>query len=355
MNIIHRHIWASLVRGYFPVFLILLSVFSLIVLVDEIDEVGKGQYTFFKATEFLILTMPSRIVFLAPFVALLGSIMALGGLANGRELIAMQASGVSPFQIAGAVMKYGMVFILGVAAMEQFVTPPLDQKAFFARSFALSESGAYQSKQGFWFKDGRRYVRIQKVLYGKIPQGIDIFEFGPDGQLQRYLHAREANMDDPEKWVLKQVQQKLIRGQAFSKDYVEAMVWNSPLRQQEMRVLTLPTSSLSTADLYRYVQILDRKGQNSVRYELAFWQKVFRPLNTGLMILMAIPFAFGPLRSMSTGKRVLMGSLAGLGYYLVVQVLEQIGGILGLTQVMTVLAPFGSLLGATIIFWRQSL
>lgn len=355
MNIIYRHIWVSLVRGYLPVFLILLSVFSLIVLVDEIDEVGKGQYTFFKATEFLTLTMPSRIVFLAPFVALLGSIMALGNLANGRELIAMQASGVSPFQIAGAVMQYGLVFILAVAAMEQFVTPPLDQQAFFGRSLALSESGAYQSKQGFWFKDGRRYVRIQKVLYGKIPQGIDIFEFSPDNQLNRYLHAQEANMDDPEKWVLKQVQQKTIHGQAYSKDYVEVMEWNSPLRQQEMRVLTLPTSSLSTADLYRYVQILDRKGQNSVRYELAFWQKVFRPLNTGLMILMAIPFVFGPLRTMSTGKRVLMGSMTGLGYYLVVQVLEQIGGIIGLSPVMTVLAPFGTLLGATIIFWRQSL
>ena len=354
MKIFHRHIGASLVRGYVPVFLILLSVFSLIVLVDEIDEVGKGDYTFIKATEYLTLTTPSRIVFLAPFVALLGSILALGGLANGRELIAMQASGISPFQIAAMVMKYGLVFILGVVAMEQFVTPPLDQQAFFARSLALSESGAYQSKKGFWFKDGRQYVRIQKVLYGKIPQGIDIFEFGEDGQLSRYVHAQEANVDDPQTWVLRQVQQKMIHGHTFSKSYAEEMDWTSPLRQQEMRVLTLPTSALSTADLYHYVKILDRKGQNSVRYELAFWEKVFRPLNTGLMILVSIPFVFGPLRTATTGKRILMGSMTGLGYYLAIQVLEQVGGLLGLSPVMTVMVPFGSLLGATAIFWRQS-
>ena len=355
MNIFDRHIGASLVRGYFPVFLILLSVFSLIVLVDEIDEVGKGQYTFIKATEYLTLTTPSRVVFLAPFVALLGSIIALGGLANGRELIAMQAAGVSPFQVARMVMQYGLIFVLGVVAVEQFVTPPLDQQAFFARSLALSESGAYQSKQGFWFKDGKRYVRIQKVLYGKIPQRIDIFEFGADGQLGRYLHAEEANMDDPEKWVLKQVRQKVISGQDYTKDYFEVMDWDSPLRQQEMRVLTLPTTSLSTVDLYQYVKILDRKGQNSVRYELAFWEKIFRPLNTGLMIVVAIPFVFGPLRVATTGKRILMGSMTGLGYYLVTQALEQVGGMMGLSPLMTVLAPFGGLLGATILFWRQSL
>ncbi|MDH3504559.1 MAG: LPS export ABC transporter permease LptG [Nitrospirota bacterium] len=355
MTILSRHIGLSLLRGYFPVFLLLLAVFSLIVLVDEIDEVGKGQYTFLGATEFLALTMPSRLVFLAPFIALLGSILALGGLANGRELIAMQASGVSPYQIAGAVMKYGLVLIVGVALMEQFVTPPLDQQAFFDRSLALSESKTFQSQQGFWFKDGRRYVRIHNMLYGTIPQGIDIFEFHDDGQMARYLHAQEANIDNPQKWLLKQVKKKIIHGQAFSKEYVEEMEWDSPLQQEEMRVLTLPTSSLSPSDLYRYVKVLERNGQNSVRYELAFWEKVFRPLNAGLMILVAIPFAFGPFRAATTGKRILMGSITGLGYYLIAKVIEQVGAMMGLPPVWTMIAPFASLLGVTVLFWRKFL
>jgi len=355
MNIINRHLAGSLLRSYLPVLTIFLSIFTLIVLVDEIDDVGKAQYTFFNAVEFLVFTGPSRLVFLAPFIALLGSIMALGGLANGRELLAMQACGISPYQIAGAVMKYGLVFILGIAAMEQFITPPLDQQAYFDRSLALSESKAYQSKQGFWFKDGNRYVRIRKVLYGEIPQGIDIFEFRADGQMARYLHAQEANMEDPHKWVLKEVEQKVIHGQDFFKEHVDTLEWDSPLKQDEMRVLTLPPSSLSPADLYQYVEILKRKGQSAVRYELAFWEKVFRPLNTGLMILVSIPFVFGPLRAATTGKRILMGSMAGLGYFLATQILEQAGGMIGLSPLMSVIAPFCSLLGATILFWNHSL
>ena len=161
-------------------------------------------------------------------------------------------------------------------------------------------------------------------------------------------------MDNPRKWILKDVERKVLNGQDFSKEHVRMMEWNSPLKQEEMRVLTLPPSSLSPTDLYHYVKILERKDQNSFRYELAFWRKVFRPLNTGIMILVAIPFVFGPLRAATTGKRILMGSLAGLGYFLATQILEQAGGMIGFSPLMSVLAPFGSLLGVTILFWNHS-
>ncbi len=96
MKILNRYLAVSLLKGYFPVLAIFLAVFSLIVFVEELDDVGRGRYTFWSAGEYLLLTLPSRLVFLAPFVALLGSIVALGSLANGRELIAIQAAGVLP-------------------------------------------------------------------------------------------------------------------------------------------------------------------------------------------------------------------------------------------------------------------
>ena len=96
-----------------------------------------------------------------------------------------------------------------------------------------------------------------------------------------------------------------------------------------MRLLTLPASSLAPSDLFRYIGILQRKNQNVLRYELAFWDKIFMPLKTGLMILLALPFAFGPLRSASAGKRILLGGLVGIGYYLTTEILEHLGILLG--------------------------
>jgi lipopolysaccharide export system permease protein len=355
MKILNRYLALSLLKGYLPVLAIFLAVFSLIVFVDELDEVGKGRYTFWSASEFLVLTLPSRFVFLAPFVALLGSIMALGGLANGRELVAMQAGGISPYQISWSVIKVGAWFILVVGFLEEAITPPLDQEAYLKRSMALSDSGAYKGKQGFWFREGRRFVRIHEIRYGEIPQGIDIFEFNDEGQMTTYMHAQEADIVNPQKWTLKNIQKQVIHGFNVSQEHLVSLEWNSPLKQKEVRLLTLPASSLAPSELYQYIEVLKRKKQNSLRYEISFWDKLLMPLNTGLMILVAIPFAFGPLRMAAAGKRVFIGSLAGLGYYLVTEIFKHVGILFGASPFLTTVAPFLILSGITVVFWRRHL
>ena len=353
MRLLDRYLANHLLRGYFPILLIFLSIFSLIVLVDEIDEVGKGRYTFWKASEYVVLTLPSRVVLLAPFVALLGSILALGGLANGRELTAMQAAGISPVQLAGSVMKVGLVFMLLVACFQEYVNPALDQQAILMRSVALSKSMAYQGEQGLWFREGSQFVRIKKLVYGGIPQGIDIFEFNEDGEMTMVLHAQSADVDNPRQWVLRQVQRQLITGHEHSMSFVERFPWNSPLQQEEMRLLTLPASSLSVTELFQYIQVLQRKNQNSLRYELAFWDKLFMPLTTGLMILVSFPFAFGPLRDSTVGKRMVLGIVAGVGFYLFTEVVKHLGVMVGVSPFLTTALPIFCLSALAFGFWRK--
>jgi len=278
--------------------------------------------------------------------------MALGGLANGRELLAMQAGGISHFQIAGIVMQVGLVFVLIVACLEEFVTPTLDQYAHISRSLALSNSQVYQGKQGLWFREDNRYIRIKTLKYGEIPQEIDVFEFNPNGEMITYLYAEEADVQNPKQWVLKNIQKKVIDGPRVTEEAIPSLVWDSPFNREEMRLLTLPASSLAPSDLFRYIEILQRKNQNVLRYELAFWDKIFMPLKTGLMVLLALPFAFGPLRSASAGKRIMLGGLAGIGYYLTTEILEHLGILLGATALLTTVIPFlGIVLATTIIWW----
>ena len=353
MNILHRYLAGSLLRGYLPVLAVFLSVFSLLAFIEELDQVGKGRYTLMGAGEVLLLTLPSRFVFLAPFIALLGSIMALGGLANGRELIAMQASGVSPYQITGAVIKVVIVFILMVGCLEEFVAPFLDQRAHLKRYVALSDTRAYQGEEGLWFREGTRFVRIQKVMYGEVPQGIDIFEFDKEGNLKVYLHAQEAEVKNPQIWTLKNIKRNMISGLGFTEEYVSRLDWKSPLKQEEMKLLTLPTAFLAPSDLYQYIGVLQRKKHNSLRYELAFWEKVFMPFTTGLMILVALPCVFGPLRRATMGKRIFWGALAGFGYFLIKEILEPIALLIGASPLITTVTPFLLLSAATIVFWRK--
>jgi lipopolysaccharide export system permease protein len=122
-----------------------------------------------------------------------------------------------------------------------------------------------------------------------------------------------------------------------------------------MRLLTLPSSSLAPSELYAYIEVLKQKKQNSLRYELSFWDKLFMPLNTGLMILAALPFVFGPLRTAAAGKRVFIGSMAGLGYYLMTEIFKHVGILFGVSPFLTTATPFLILSVVTFVFWRRAL
>jgi len=45
---------------------------------------------------------------------------------------------------------------------------------------------------------------------------------------------------------------------------------------------------------------------------MAFWKKVLQPVSTGVLVLVAISFVFGPLRSVTMGFRVFSGVVVGL-------------------------------------------
>ena len=349
--LLYRYLWGSLIRGYWPVLIVLLAVFSLFVFVEEVDEVGKGRYSFWKAGEFVLLTLPDRFVVLSPFIALLGTIMALGNLANGRELVAMQASGISHYQIAWAVIQIGVLFMVLVAALQEYVTPTLDQKAHISRSLALSNSQVYQGKEGIWFRDDTRYIRIKSLRYGEIPQDIDIFEFNRGGEMIAYLYVEEADVQNSQQWILKNIRKKTIQGPRIVEETLSSIPWDSPFNRAEMRLLTLPPSSLAPSDLFRYIGILQRKNQNVLRYELAFWEKIFMPIKTGLMLVVALPFAFGPLRNASAGKRIMLAGLVGIGYYLTTEILEHLGILFGATALLTTVAPLLGIVLATAIIW----
>ena len=256
MRILDRHIGARVVGGYLLVLVILLSVFSLLVFVDQLDDVGKGRYQIVDAVVFVLLTVPTRIIEVAPVTALLGSIIGLGKLASGSELIAMQAVGVSPVRIGWSVIRIGVLCMLIVVGSQEFVAPPADQLALSRRSQALSETGALRTGQGFWSRDGRHVINVRRVVHGQILSDIDIYQFDEQGQLRLFTQAKQADTKDSEQWVLMDVEQRVIGEQDVRTRHLPSLSWKSFLTPEQIGILVLPAETLSLSDLYQYIRLL---------------------------------------------------------------------------------------------------
>jgi lipopolysaccharide export system permease protein len=73
---------------------------------------------------------------------------------------------------------------------------------------------------------------------------------------------------------------------------------------------------LSIRGLVDYLDYLEVNQQDTSRYQLALWRKIVQPITLAVMLLVALSFIFGPLRSVSMGARIMMGVATGILFFI---------------------------------------
>ena len=339
MKILDRYIGASVIKSLLLVMSILLAIFSLLDFVEQLESVGKGRYTTLDAVIHVLMNMPKHLVGLAPVTALLGTIVALGSMAKANELIAMQSSGLSVATIAKSVMKTGFMVMLMVALIGEFVAPELQQRAETRRAQAFLTDGDFLSGEGFWSQLGSRYVNVKQAKHGRIPTGIEIYDFAADGRLHTYTSAERADNMGSEKWRLVNVNRKVFQNGTIVTQSLPSLESEPLLTELQARTIEFPVEALSPSDLYHYVEYLKTTDQPVDRLELNLWQKLIIPLTTGAMVLLGIPFVFGQLRSASFGSRLVLGVMAGIGFTLLDRLFANLGLYLNMWAPIIVATP----------------
>jgi lipopolysaccharide export system permease protein len=351
MLILDRYIGARFLSSFVLIIIILVALFSFLELVSQLDDVGKGNFRVHDALVFIGLTMPRRMLELMPISTLLGSIIALGLLADHGELLAMQAGGMSVQRICWSILSSGTVFILLAGVLGEMVVPPLDQLARKRRALSISATGITLTKQGFWARRGLTYIHVRQTLSGGTAADLDLFETDEKGRLKVFIHAQEADIQGDDQWVLHDITRKTFTDQGISTQQIPQLTLHSFLSSDQVDVLELPADSLSAIDLYRYIEAMRNSGQNADRYALALWRKIGVPLTTGAMVLLSLPFVFGSTRMITAGKRIMMGSFVGIVFYFGDQLIAHLGLLLSLTPVITAMTPV--ILISGIALWQM--
>lgn len=357
--ILDRYIGQALVRSTILVALVLLPVFTLLDLVQQLDDIGTGTYGLVDALIYEALLMPSYLLSLMPFIALMGASLALGGLAHSKELTAMRTSGISILRIGLATIYTGAVFMLFVIVIMEWVAPPLQQLALKRQSLALSGVDVLIEEHGFWIHKDNRFINVRNIYQGETPADIHIFEFEPEPdpgeyQLKRYLHADRAETTDRKQWLYNDLILKDYTGKSVATRYEAELIRESYLTEKQLQVLEAPINSLPPSGLYQYLKYLRDSGQVTERFELVFWQKVTLPLAVVVMMLCSFPFVFGSLRVTSAGKRIVLATITGVTFQLLSQLLANLGLMLDLSPVFTTLMPIAILLVLGAVLMRRA-
>ncbi len=338
MRLLDRYLIRSMAGGIGVVLLVLLALFSFITFANELGRVGRGDYGVWDALAYTVAMLPGQAYQLFPASVLIGTLMGLGGLAAHSELTAMRAAGVSLHAILRALLGLGLVLMLLMFALGEWLAPQAERHAQTQRSLALNNKMSLQSATGLWLREGDDIINIREILPGGRLRGVTVYHL--DGvRIDQVLKARSARFEPSGRWRLQQVEQVWPGTGGMRIERHAQLLREGLLSPELLGVVSTEAGAMSLWELYRYVDFLRANGLESAAYRQAFWMKLVSPLSIMVMVILALPFVFGSLRTLSAGHRVLIGTLVGIGFYLLNQILNYAGLVFGLAPVATALAP----------------
>lgn len=337
MRRLDRYIGSSVFLAIIAVLGVITSLALLFAFIDELDDVD-GAYTAWGAASYVGLTAPQRIYEMLPMAALIGCLVGLGGLASNSELTVIRAAGVSIRRIVWAVMKPMLVLMFIGLLVGEYLAPWASSIAQANRSLAQSVGQAQSSKHGLWHRQGNEYIHVNAVQPGGKLIGVTRYEFDQQQRLLRSSFAQQGLYQD-NYWQLEDVVYTDLQARTSSVTHAVSERWDMEISPQLLNTVVMDPDTLPISGLWQYAHYLNEQGLNANRYWLAFWVKVLQPLVTAALVLMAISFVFGPLRSVTLGQRVFTGVVVGFVFSIAQDLLGPASLVFGFAPIIAVVLP----------------
>ncbi len=338
MKRITRYISWQICQAILLTLLAFAGIEMLMKFIGELRHLGSGDYNLQAVIHFVILSFPLSLYSLFPMIALLGALFGLGLMASSNELVVIRAAGVSIRQIAIAVLFGATILVVGITYVGEVIAPRLAYVADTQKAIAKSDGQALQTRRGLWMKDDKTFIHVASLPNSRHLQGVTLYQFNDNQQLERVIYAKDA-IPDQDGWLLQSVREtKFLDQRVIARESAEqtTLLHLQPYAINAKNVLP---EEMSLVDLYQSSQLRAANGIDNRFYQLVFWQRVWQPFATLIMILLAIPFVFGPLRHKTMGSRIVYGLLAGFSFYLLNQFFAPLSLLLRLSPIVAVTLP----------------
>lgn len=338
MKLIDRYISRSILAATGVVALVISAILLLMVFISEVDNIGEGSFGIGKVLLYVALMWPVRMYLVLPVVALLGSLLALGALAGGSELVVIRSAGVSMRRLAVSVGLAGAVLALITVVMGEILVPAGVTHADSLRDKARHGQIKQSLDDGLWLRQSGYVLRVDSTLPGGGIDGLLVYHFNQKGQLLESIKAPSAHLKDDQLLVDKPQITKLSldHGKASSPPQVTLPIDIDP---EILALAVIDPDELSTYGLWRYIGYLDHNDINAADYKLALWRNIITPFTVWVLAIFALPFAFGSLRSAGAGQRLFAGGLTGLLFFLANEIIASTGPVYGVPPAIAASLP----------------
>lgn len=339
ISVLARYVIRAVLGHTLLVMLVLLALSGLYLFITQQDEIGIGTYSLEDAFLFVGLSLPQYAFDLLPIAALIGALLALGNMARSMELIVVRAAGVSVARIGLWVAGAGFVLMLVTGILGELVAPQMEQYGRRMKTFEKFHDYSLAGNRSAWAKDGRTIVSVRQQSGGNRYGGVYVFNFDPQHRLRSIGRASSASIDPDNVWRLENYRESRIEENRVVPRGAARTQMRTRLSPEFLGLAVLDPGSLPGAGLRSYIRHLKENGLDARAYETAFWARIARTVAVAIIVVLAVPFAFGPMRSTGTGARTVAGIMIGVVFFLLAKMLESGGAVFDLPPIVIAWLP----------------
>lgn len=328
----------------------LMAIHAFVTFVAQLDEVRQG-FGYPQLLSYVLWLMPNGLYVMLPIIAMLGTLLGLGTLAGQSELIAMRAAGVSLLRIGVATLGAGLVLGALALVLGDWLAPMGDQAAEALRNEAHSGVPSGIGGKPVWLREGEHVFQIQRLLAEDHIASVEVYTLGPDLNLTAVMSVEDGTWQGGS-WRFTGIKRTEFTASGARTVEQPSMDWPGTLSPEVLRLVVLESDALSSAGLVRLIRYLDANNLDARTYALALARKVVAPFTVMAMMLFAIPFVLGSLRTAGAGQKLFVGVLVGLAFYVLNEVTANTGQLYGWHPLVSAAAP--TLMFAAIALFRLS-
>ena len=328
-------------------------------LIGEMGDIGEGNYDFVHALLHVVYTAPRRAYTLFPTAAVVGSLMGLGQLAASSELTALRAIGLSRRRLSGAVALALVALTLLMVVNGETLAPWGQRQADSIKAEAKSSNAILAQYSGVWAREGDMFFNAgagqERVRDGDRwleLRNVSLYRFDEDGRLASIARAAIAEHRQSG-WILRDVVRTTFDATSVHEEHIPLERWKTQLDDAALAASVTRPRYLPSRELASSISYFRRNGLDPGDFEEIYWGRWFYPLNVLVLCLAAVPFAFGSLRSGGLGKRLFIGIVFALGFWMLQTLFGNLAQAFRFDIRIAYLLPLVVMFGVSAVLFRR--
>jgi lipopolysaccharide export system permease protein len=338
MTLLQRYVARQVIQATLMVSGVIACVMLLLALLSELRHVGEGDYGLLQALEYVVMRLPGGLYQFSPLLILMGTIIGLSVLSTYREMMIMRISGFSERQAIQSTLFISLILIVMIGVLGEWLAPKLNEMAETNKQNNRNAGQVVMTSQGTWLHVKDNFIHVDHMIDRHALEGVTRYQFDSHDHLVSVYYAKKL-VYHHHQWVMREgVRTNLSPARDKSEYFQEApwdLAWNMKILDRDKADL----SDLSLFKLGKAAHYLQQNGLQSDEYQYEFWQRIFQPLASLMMVFIAIPFVLSLTQRKLLGMRMMIAMIVGVIFFVLNAFLEQVCVVYQIAPLLAAILP----------------